>query len=68
MADRLENASYRFTYSADGVDDLVFFYTGVVFNLTHAVVALLIVLVISFLFTTVAANATAIVGTNPVPA
>lgn len=44
----------------------VFFYGGVVFNLTHAVVGLLIVLVVSFLFTTVAANATAIVGTNPV--
>jgi putative OPT family oligopeptide transporter len=44
----------------------VFFYTGVVFNLTHAVVGLLIVLIIAFLFTTVAANAIAIVGTNPV--
>jgi putative OPT family oligopeptide transporter len=44
----------------------VFFAGGVVFNLTHAVVGLLIVLVISFLFTTVAANAIAIVGTNPV--
>jgi putative OPT family oligopeptide transporter len=45
---------------------LVFFYTGVVFNLLHAFVGLLIVLIVSFLFTTVAANATAIVGTNPV--
>lgn len=45
---------------------LIFFYGGVVFNFTHAVVGLLIVLVISFLFTTVAANAIAIVGTNPV--
>jgi len=44
----------------------VFFMGGVVFNLTHAVVGLLIVLVIAFLFTTVAANAIAIVGTNPV--
>lgn len=43
-----------------------FFYTGVVFNITHAIVGLLIVLVVSFLFTTVAANAIAIVGTNPV--
>ncbi len=43
-----------------------FFYGGVVFNLLHAVVGLSIVLVISFLFTTVAANAIAIVGTNPV--
>jgi putative OPT family oligopeptide transporter len=44
----------------------VFFYSGVVFDFTHAIVGLLIVLVVSFLFTTVAANATAIVGTNPV--
>ncbi len=44
----------------------VFFYTGVVFNLTHAGVGLLIVLVIAFLFTTVAATAIAIVGTNPI--
>jgi putative OPT family oligopeptide transporter len=43
-----------------------FFYTGVVFNLTHAIIGLLIVLIVSFLFTTVAANAIAIVGTNPV--
>ena len=44
----------------------VFFAGGVVFNITHALVGLLIVLVIAFLFTTVAANAIAIVGTNPV--
>lgn len=44
----------------------VFFYGGVVFNLTHALVGLLIVIIISFLFTTVAANAIAIVGTNPI--
>ncbi len=44
----------------------VFFYGGVVFNFTHAVVGLLLVVIISFLFTTVAANAIAIVGTNPV--
>jgi putative OPT family oligopeptide transporter len=44
----------------------VFFYGGVVFDPTHALVGLLIVLVISFLFTTVSANAIAIVGTNPV--
>jgi putative OPT family oligopeptide transporter len=44
----------------------VFFYAGVVFNLVHALAGLLIVVIISFLFTTVAANATAIVGTNPV--
>jgi putative OPT family oligopeptide transporter len=44
----------------------IFFYTGVVFNLVHALVGLAIVLIIAFLFTTVAANAIAIVGTNPV--
>ncbi|MDP4172821.1 MAG: oligopeptide transporter, OPT family [Bacteroidota bacterium] len=44
----------------------IFFLFGVVGNLTHAIVGLLIVLIISFLFTTVAANAIAIVGTNPV--
>jgi putative OPT family oligopeptide transporter len=44
----------------------VFFYAGVVFNFTHAIIGLLIVLIISFLFTTVSANAIAIVGTNPV--
>lgn len=43
-----------------------FFYGGVVFNYTHALVGLAIVLIISFLFTTVAANAIAIVGSNPV--
>ena len=45
----------------------LFFYLGVLqFNLIHAVVAILIVAIIAFLFTTVAANAIAIVGTNPV--
>jgi putative OPT family oligopeptide transporter len=44
----------------------VFFAGGVTFNLYHAVVGLLVVLIVSFLFTTVAANAIAIVGTNPV--
>lgn len=44
----------------------LFFYHGVVNNLTHAVLAIVIVGVIAFLFTTVAANAIAIVGTNPV--
>lgn len=44
----------------------VFFMFGVVNNLTQALIALGIVLVIAFLFTTVAANAIAIVGTNPV--
>lgn len=44
----------------------VFFYFGVVDNLYHAIIALLVVGIIAFLFTTVAANAIAIVGTNPV--
>lgn len=43
-----------------------FFAVGVVPTLYQAVVALLVVVIISFLFTTVAANAIAIVGTNPV--
>ncbi len=43
-----------------------FFAIGVVDNIWHAVVGLLIVGIIAFLFTTVAANATAIVGSNPV--
>jgi putative OPT family oligopeptide transporter len=45
---------------------VVFFYGAVVFNITHALVGLAIVIVVAFLFTTVAANATAIVGTNPI--
>ena len=44
-----------------------FFYFGVMnFNLLHAVIGILVVGIIAFLFTTVAANAIAIVGTNPV--
>ena len=46
---------------------LVFFYFGVMEgNIVHALVAILLVTVIAFLFTTVAANAIAIVGSNPV--
>ena len=46
---------------------LLFFYFDVMQgNVLHTVVALLLVAGISFLFTTVAANAIAIVGTNPV--
>lgn len=45
---------------------LVFFHFGVVDNIGWALAGLFIVLIISFLFTTVAANAIAIVGTNPV--
>lgn len=44
----------------------VFFQLGILHNLPQTIVALLIVIVIAFLFTTVAANAIAIVGTNPV--
>ena len=43
-----------------------FFQFGVLHNWFHAVIGLLLVGVIAFLFTTVAANAIAIVGTNPV--
>ncbi|WP_348717169.1 oligopeptide transporter, OPT family [uncultured Alistipes sp.] len=44
----------------------VFFQFGVLNDWMQSVVAILIVFLISFLFTTVAANAIAIVGTNPV--
>lgn len=44
----------------------IFFYLGVMHNLFYAVIAILVVAIIAFLFTTVAANAIAIVGTNPV--
>lgn len=44
----------------------VFFYIGVLHNITQTIVAWLVVTIIAFLFTTVAANAIAIVGSNPV--
>ena len=44
----------------------VFFHFGLLDGWVQSVTALLIVFVIAFLFTTVAANAIAIVGTNPV--
>lgn len=44
----------------------LFFAAGVVDNIWHAIIGLLIVGIIAFLFTTVAANAIAIVGSNPV--
>lgn len=44
----------------------IFFMFGVVTNIVHALVGLLIVMIMSFLFTTVAANAIAITGNNPV--
>ena len=48
------------------VATVVFFQFGVLGNWFHTIIALLIVFIIAFLFTTVAANAIAIVGTNPV--
>ncbi len=48
------------------ITTLFFFQFGVLHNWMQTVVALLIVFVIAFLFTTVAANAIAIVGSNPV--
>jgi len=44
----------------------IFLIFGVEITFIQAVVALVTILIISFLFTTVAANAIAIVGTNPV--
>jgi len=45
----------------------LFFWLGVMDgNMLHALVAIILVSVIAFLFTTVAANAIAIVGSNPV--
>ena len=44
----------------------LFFHFGVLDNWYYALIGLLIVGIIAFLFTTVAANAIAIVGTNPV--
>ncbi|MBQ3188547.1 MAG: oligopeptide transporter, OPT family [Bacteroidaceae bacterium] len=45
---------------------LFFFFDVMQGNVLHSIVAILLVAIISFLFTTVAANAIAIVGTNPV--
>ncbi len=44
----------------------LFFHFGVLDNWYYALIGLLIVGIVAFLFTTVAANAIAIVGTNPV--
>ena len=44
----------------------LFFWFGVMDNLLFAIVGIVLVAVIAFLFTTVAANAIAIVGSNPV--
>ena len=48
------------------VATFLFFWFGVIHNLFQAVVAWAVVIIIAFLFTTVAANAIAIVGSNPV--
>ncbi len=48
------------------VATFLFFYFGVIHNFFQAVIAWIVVVVIAFLFTTVAANAIAIVGSNPV--
>lgn len=45
---------------------LLFFWFGVINTFWQAAIAWLVVVVIAFLFTTVAANAIAIVGSNPV--
>ncbi len=59
--------SFIITFLAlTAVATFIFFITGVNVTLMQAVVAFLTVIIISFLFTSVAANAIAIVGTNPV--
>ena len=61
---------FRFIAIASVVTILItflFFWFGVMDgNMLHALVAIVLVAVIAFLFTTVAANAIAIVGSNPV--
>ena len=48
------------------VATFIFFHFGIIHNWTQSIIAWVVVTVIAFLFTTVAANAIAIVGTNPV--
>lgn len=55
-----------FALTAALIVTFVFFWIGVIGNLLQAIVAFFVVVVIAFLFTTVAANAIAIVGSNPV--
>ena len=55
-----------FALTAALIVTFVFFWIGGIGNLTQAIVAFFVVVVIAFLFTTVAANAIAIVGSNPV--
>ena len=45
---------------------ILFLWLGVLSNFWHALIAFVVVIAISFLFTTVSANAIAIVGSNPV--
>ena len=70
MAERTQrDLSMKFTLTgllATLITTFIFFHFGVLGNLFQTIVAILIVFIISFLFTTVAANAIAIVGTNPV--
>jgi putative OPT family oligopeptide transporter len=65
-----KDLSFRFIAIASVVTILItflFFWFGVMDgNLLQALVAIVLVAVIAFLFTTVAANAIAIVGSNPV--
>ncbi|MBR5119264.1 MAG: oligopeptide transporter, OPT family [Muribaculaceae bacterium] len=55
-----------FSLAAALIVTFVFFWIGVIGSLPQAIVAFIVVVVIAFLFTTVAANAIAIVGSNPV--
>lgn len=48
------------------VATFIFFQFGIIHNWMQSIIAWVVVTVIAFLFTTVAANAIAIVGTNPV--
>ena len=65
-----KDLSFRFIAIASMVTIVItflFFWMGVMDgNMLHALVAIVLVTVIAFLFTTVAANAIAIVGSNPV--
>ena len=48
------------------VATFIFFQFGIIHNWLQSIIAFVVVVVIAFLFTTVAANAIAIVGSNPV--
>ena len=55
-----------FALAAALIVTFVFFLIGVIHNPMQTIVAFFVVVIIAFLFTTVAANAIAIVGSNPV--